>query len=155
MRTIGFWKHQFSDNGKQHIDDATLAGYIDIVNFMSGVFSEKTSLSSLDEAHDLLWLKNASMEQRATQQLLASWLNFANGAVGLDDMVDVDYDNAADMSFLDAVGIAEDILLDSSSSDSDFEQAKSMCDSINNMKESSEGESDTDEGSGGKGSGKK
>jgi len=123
MRTIGFWKHQFGGKGKQHIDDDTLAAYLSIVGFMSEVFDEPIS------AENLLWLKKASMEERAKQQLLASWLNFANGAVGVDDMVDTNYDGIGDMKFKEAVKLAEDILINGG----DYEQAKNICDSINNM----------------------
>ena len=34
----GFWKKQFSDKGKQHIDDDTLQIYLEIVGFTSSVF---------------------------------------------------------------------------------------------------------------------
>ncbi|MFC1987960.1 NosD domain-containing protein [Chloroflexota bacterium] len=130
MRTIGFWKHQIGGGGKQHVDDSILEVYINFIDFKSKVFSEKTPLGGLADAESLLWLKKATMEQRATQQLLATWLNVANGAAGMDDIVDTDYDGNVDMKLKDAIKLAENIIL---SVAGDYEQAKNICDSINNM----------------------
>ncbi|MFC2013102.1 NosD domain-containing protein [Chloroflexota bacterium] len=130
MRTIGYWKHQIGGNGNQHIDDAILEAYINFIAAKSEVFSEKTALSSLADAGDLLWLKKATMEQRATQQLLATWLNVANGAVCMDDIVDTNYNGITDMKLKDAIALAETIILNTAAN---YEQAKNICDSINNM----------------------
>ncbi|MCK4783240.1 MAG: right-handed parallel beta-helix repeat-containing protein [Desulfobacteraceae bacterium] len=134
MRTIGFWKHQFGGKGSQHIDDGTLEIYLDIVDNKSKVFSEEVLSETLEDAENLLWLKKASIRGRATQQLLASWLNFANGAVKMGDMVDTNYDGIVDSLFEDAIRIAEGILRDPEASGTELEQAKDICDSINNMK---------------------
>jgi VCBS repeat-containing protein len=145
MRTIGFWKHQFSDNGRQHIDDDTLAGYLDIVGYMSEMFEDLTT----EQVTSMLWLKKADMRERATQQLLASWLNFANGAVTQDMMVDTDRDGVADTTFMDAMAEVESILGDEDATKEELEHAKDICDSINNMKTCDEGQEDL--GGGGKG----
>ncbi|MFC1919068.1 NosD domain-containing protein [Chloroflexota bacterium] len=133
MRTIGFWKHQFGGKGSQHIDDGTLEIYLDIVDNKSKVFNEEVPLGTLEDAESLLWLKKASMRERAVQQLLASWLNFANGAVNMGDMVDTDYDGITDTMFEDAIWTAEEILRNPDASDNQLELAKDICDSINNM----------------------
>ena len=52
----GFWRHQFSGNGNQHFDDATLGAYLDIVEFASGVFNAPCS--------KYLELKNPNLCQR-------------------------------------------------------------------------------------------
>jgi hypothetical protein len=124
IRTIGYWKHQIGAK-KPHIDGDTMEAYINIVSEMTEVFDDPT----LEEVEDLLWLKKSTIEERAVQQFLASWLNYANGAVALDSMVDTNYDSFADMRFKDAMSTAEDIILYGS----DYELAKDICDSINNM----------------------
>ena len=101
----------------------------------------------------MLWLKKATMRERATQQLLASWLNFANGAVTLDMMVDTDRDGIADTIFMDAMAEVESILGDDDATKEEFEQAKDICDSINNIKTCDEGREDW--GGNDKGPGKK
>ena len=134
FRTIGFWKHQFSGKGKQQLDDATLTAYLEAVRYMSHVFDEQVPLASLADAKSILSLKKASMKERATQQLLASWLNFAHGAAGLDELVDTDFDNVPDTPFAEALSQMEAILLNPGATDADFEGAKNIADSINNMK---------------------
>jgi len=129
MRTIGYWKHQIGGNGNQHIDDATLEAYIGIVNAKTKVFSEHVALNTLEDATSLLWLQHASMEERAIQQFLASWLNFANGAVAMDQLVDTDYDGLADAKFKDAMFVASEVIINGDN----YELAKDICDSINNM----------------------
>ena len=48
----------------------------------------------------------------------------------MDDMVDTDYDGVVDMKLKDAIALAEIIILNPAT---DYEQAKDICDSINNM----------------------
>ena len=41
-KSQGFWKQQFKDNGKSDFDDATLEGFLEIINFSSGIFGIAT-----------------------------------------------------------------------------------------------------------------
>ena len=54
-KSQGFWKKQFKSSvtgkGKQHIDDATLGIYLDIVRFASGIFDEQVALAGIADAH--------------------------------------------------------------------------------------------------------
>ena len=50
----GFWKHEYSDKGKPHTDEASREAYLDIVNFASGVFDEGVPLTTFAEAHLIL-----------------------------------------------------------------------------------------------------
>ena len=73
------------------------------------------------------------MEQRAQQQYLATLLNLAANPDDLYKLVDTDFNGIADTVFADAIAQVEEILLDPNSSRRDFESAKDICDSINNM----------------------
>jgi type II secretory pathway component PulL len=52
------------------------------------------------------------MRYALDRELLAAWLNFANGAVSLDDPVDVDNDKVPDETFAQAMTTAESVWLD-------------------------------------------
>ena len=126
FRTIGFWKHQFAvatsnNNGKAQISASDLQGLLDELDANWTTFSGTT----LGEGYDLLWLKKASMEERARQQCFATLLNWANGAVAFGELVDTDYDGFPDTTFSDAMADAL--------TGSDYENNKNICDSINNM----------------------
>jgi hypothetical protein len=130
----------------QPIDDATLKAYLDIANQMSAVFSENTSAGTVEEARAILCVKGKdddddkdnsnrlSMRERANQQLLVSWLNFASGAVALDTMVNTDRDSQLDMTFGEVTAEVENILADDEATKEELERAKDICDRINNMK---------------------
>jgi len=135
--TIGYWKHVFYvwKTGKgtfQNYVEAILVDYLERINATSTVFSENYTLT-LESAYDLLWSKDSSMYIRALKQCLACWLNWANGATTMSQIVDTNYNGVPDMTFGDAMAIVEDILRDPNSSWSDLEYAKDICDSINNM----------------------
>jgi len=72
------------------------------------------------------------MEDRAYQQLTASWLNFAfNKDAGLDAWnlwVDIDGDGVLDTTFGEAIMWAETNI-----TSGNYETAKNICDSMNNM----------------------
>ena len=109
VRSAGYWMHQFRQKGKVDLDPTELQCHLDIVGYMSGVFDETTSTTTLAEALDVLDPSHngGSAEQIFDRQLLAVWLNFANGSIGLDDLVDVDGDGIDETPFAAAVGAAE------------------------------------------------
>jgi len=137
LGTIGYWKHIFyewkSGKGafKNYIEEV-LVDFLEKINVTSRVFSENYTLT-LQSAYDLLWSHDSSMRTKALKQCLASWLNWANDAVTMSQMVDTDYNGVPDMTFGAAMTIVEDILRDPTSSLSDLEYGKDICDSINNM----------------------
>jgi hypothetical protein len=106
--------------------------YLVKIKATSRVFSENYTLT-MESAYDLLWSRDNSMYTRALKQCLASWLNWADGATTMSQMVDTNYDKVPDMAFGDAMTIVEDILRDPNSTWHDLEYAKDICDSINNM----------------------
>jgi len=135
--TIGYWKHVFYvwKTGKGTFKDyveTLLVDYLERINATSRVFSENYTLT-MESAYDLLWSRDSSIRTRALKQCLASWLNWADGATTMTQMVDTNYDGIPDMTFGDAMTIVEDILRDPNSSREELEYAKNICDSINNM----------------------
>jgi hypothetical protein len=136
----GFWKHQFSGQGKEHIDDATLQAYLQLVNFASRVFSESVPASTLAEAKLVMKARGSGTRAKAQAQLLAAWLNFANGAVGRDQAVplDDDDDGAPTLPFHELIAQAETILLDLDASRRDLKHAKDLAEAVNLLDEDNE-----------------
>jgi murein DD-endopeptidase MepM/ murein hydrolase activator NlpD len=107
---FGWWKHQLSGNGSPHIDDATLAGYLEVVEAVSGIFSEVLPAETSEEAHALLSTGEGTARDRATAQLLLAWLQFASGAVSYDATVPLGGGTSID--FLELMLTAEDTIVD-------------------------------------------
>lgn len=83
--------------------------YLAIVRHMSSVFSETRSLADVAQAFDVLELKQNEGQafQKLDRELLAAWLNFANGAFDLGEPVDTDGDGVADTAFSAVLAAAE------------------------------------------------
>ena len=133
--SIGYWKHQFNEKKKQHIDETTLTTYIEIIQMMSAVFNEQVPLSGVEDARAVLNLKKATMQEKATQHLLASWLNFTHGAASFHDLVDTDQDMIPDTLCAANLTQIETILLDPDATKADYEVAKNIAESINSQSE--------------------
>lgn len=81
---MGWWHHHYSGNGMQQMDETTLQAYLDIVNAVSSVFSESTSLANSADAVAVLTQGGSDPLDRALTDLLTAWLHFASGAVAVD-----------------------------------------------------------------------
>lgn len=123
-RSQGFWKHQASDKGRQHVDDTTLARYLSVTDVGSSVFSELVAAATIEQAEDVLWPQGPSMRDKAEAQLLAAWLNVSSGAIGWNE--DVDGTAAGER-----LAQAEDILHDADASHQELEQAKHQAEAVN------------------------
>jgi hypothetical protein len=126
-RTIGFWKHQAktalgkNKNANQHVPTEMLLSWLPIEVFGLNV-------DSLQALYDALWVKNASMEQRAQQQCLATLLNVKYAQLGWFTDIDLDQDGEGDGYFWEFFLAANDAFYGG-----DFETAKTICDDINNL----------------------
>ena len=69
-------------------DRATLRCYLQIVGYVSKVFDEKRDASTIQKAHDVLFLgqNGGSVQEQFDRELLTVWLNFANGALKYADL---------------------------------------------------------------------
>jgi hypothetical protein len=124
--TIGFWKHQVSvaltGRGTAQVPAPILQSYLPLTT-LGGV-----QVTTLKQMYNMLWLKNATMAQRAQQQYLATLLNVKNGQLGLLSLVDINYDGIPDVPLSQALALAL-----AAWNAGNYETAKSICDSINNM----------------------
>ena len=64
-------------------------------------------------------------------QLLAAWLNFANGAIGWDELVDTTGDGLGDTTFAAAIAAAEAVRLDPTATNAQLEAQKDILERIN------------------------
>lgn len=128
----GYWHRQYKEQGSKVFSEEALDCYLAIVRFVSGVFDEERPLSTKAEARDALKSVDTSgSRQILDQQLVAVWLNFANGALDLDELVDTDGDGTADTAFGDAVATAEAVRLDPNATTAEFNEQKDILEQIN------------------------
>jgi hypothetical protein len=132
-RSAGYWHHQYRQKGHVDFDTATLQCYLDIVGFMSTVFDEVNDASTL--ANALAVLAPGGNGGNALpifdRQLLAVWLNFANGAISLNELVDTDDNGNPDTPFAVAVATAETVRLDPTSTRAELLAQKDIIEAIN------------------------
>jgi hypothetical protein len=108
MRSAGWWVSQYRPHPPNHYTPQVLECYLDIVVFISTVFD--SPLDRLDAVEILFPKQNSGTAARLfDRQLLAAWLNFADGAIGLSDPVDTDGDGVNDSSLGAALLAAENV----------------------------------------------
>ncbi|MER6175581.1 S8 family serine peptidase [Streptosporangium sp. NPDC001681] len=78
--TTAQWATEIS-RGKGTIPDATLGCYLGLVSKASKVFSEVTRASTLGTAYKVLKPAKKTSKAKLESELLAAWLNWANGGV--------------------------------------------------------------------------
>ena len=83
----GWWKHQYSGAGSPQIDEVTAAGYLEIVNAVSSVFSEQVLAAASADVHAILSPAGGDRRAQAIAELMVAWLQFASGAVEHDNTV--------------------------------------------------------------------
>jgi len=113
-RLEGYWQHQLGRMGATDFDDGTLSCYLAIVAAMSRVFGEVRDVSDFAAAHTVVRLGQNARDPLAQldRELLVVWLNFANGALGYDQLVDTDADGVGDTPFAEALAVAEGLRLE-------------------------------------------
>jgi hypothetical protein len=111
----GWWKHQYSGVGRPHVDAATAAGYLEIVNAVSNVFSESVLAATPGDVHGILSPSGGDRRARATAALMVAWLALAGGAVAWDATVPLP--GGSGVGFLDLLFAAEAAILNPASSD--------------------------------------
>lgn len=107
---LGWWKHQYSGNGSPHIDAATAAAYLDIVNAVSSVFSESVVVALPEDLYAVLSPPAADNHAKARADLMLAWLQFASGAVAWDATVPLGGGDS--IAFLELMFDAEETILD-------------------------------------------
>lgn len=129
-RGSGFWKQQFAYGDAKKIDDATLKAYLGILHITSRLFSGIT----LEQAQAILGTQaGSSMRAKAKAQALAAWLNFARGAIALDERFFVDNQGSTKRRkiFAEAMIEVEDILSNPDATTNELERAKDIAEAAN------------------------
>jgi FtsP/CotA-like multicopper oxidase with cupredoxin domain len=116
-RNSGYWQHQYGGQGAIDFSTQQLQCYLDIVNALSTVFSETTALVTFANAYTVIYLGNASGTpiQQLERQILVAWLNFANGAVEYNELIDTNKNGIPDTAFSTVMATAESVRLNPAS----------------------------------------
>lgn len=132
IRSSGFWSSEFRRKGKNFFTDQELTCYLEIVDFVSLVFGETRSASTFAEAYDVLRVNGTSdMRQLLDRQLLAALLNFANGSIGWDELVDTNGDSIDDTAFSAVIATAEAVRNNPASTKAQIQAQKNLLERIN------------------------
>jgi murein DD-endopeptidase MepM/ murein hydrolase activator NlpD len=115
----GWWKHQYSGNGSPHIDAAVAAGYLEIVNAVSSVFSEQVVAATAADVHAILSPSGSDRRARAIAELMIAWLQFASGSVDHDYTVPLGGQDS--IAFLDLMFQAEATILNPAASNAELQ----------------------------------
>jgi hypothetical protein len=131
-RGSGYWRQQYGQTAKSNFDRPTLDCYLAIVGHASLVFDEQRDASTIAAAVAVLaGSGGSSVADQLDRELLAVWLNFANGAFELTEAVDSNGDGNADTTFAAAVAAAEAVRLDASATKAQLEAQKDILERIN------------------------
>lgn len=127
-RSQGWWQTELQRVGKTTFTDARLECYLAIVDHVSEVFHEATDASTIQKAYAVMLLgrSHGSATERFDRALLTLWLNFANGAVGYDELVDTDRDEVPDTPLSVAVAGAEAVRLAPASTAKEIEEKRHL-----------------------------
>ena len=132
LRSAGYWYNAYRDRRNQVFPATTLACYLKIAGFMSTVFNERTNASTISLATRVLNPPgNVSATEQFDRQLLALWLNFANGPVDLTTLVDTNGDGVLDTALATVLATAEAVRLDPASTSAQIIAQKSIIERIN------------------------
>ena len=126
----GWWLNQYRPKGNT-FTDAELQCYLDIVNYLSLVFSEGKDADSRADA--TLVLQNPAKSPADVifdMHALGAWLNFANGSVKLDTPVDSVGGPAPDSTFGAVMFTAETIRMNPASTSAQIKAQKDIVERI-------------------------
>ena len=138
-RPHGYWKqqnryHAFATGPAPDFDSATLGCYLKIAAHMSTVFNDKTAAATFAQAYDVLDTSSTSqINELFDQQLLAAWLNFANGAIEWNRLVDTNGDKTPDTRFLTAIEAAESLRIKPTATRKQLDAMKKIVESWTNL----------------------
>ena len=138
-RGHGYWKqqtrrHAFGTGPASDFDSGTVRCYLDIAAYMSRVFNDRTLVETFAQANDVFDTSSSNqINEMFDQQLLAAWLNFANGAIEWNRLVDTNGDKTADTPFLIAIETAESLRLNPTTTRNQLEAMKRIIERWTNL----------------------
>ena len=100
---------------------------------MSTFFNEEVDASTPGAAEEVLNPAGSRGDIRVQfdRQLLAVWLNFANGTIEYNELVDTDFDLVPDTELVTFLCAAEAARLNPAATDSELEDLKNLLEAIN------------------------
>ena len=110
--TSEHWRHEFNFRDHSDFTDAQLNCYLAITGFTSLVFNETRDASTIPLAGSVLALKEPPLveeKRHLDAEILAAWLNFANGSLGWNQLIDTDGNNVGDTAFHTVMATAETV----------------------------------------------
>jgi hypothetical protein len=130
-RSAGYWYTTLRDG--RTVSSAQAACLLAIADYMSRVFHEKVDAQTVARALAVLNppTNKTTPSQQLDRQLLAAWLNFANGSIDLSTPVDVTGDKTPDTTFGAAMTAAENVRLNPASTSAQLTAQKTMIERIN------------------------
>ena len=129
-RGHGWWLNQYRPKGDT-FTPAQLQCYLDITNYMSMVFSEKTAALTRAQAERILNAPAKAPEAVIFDQMdLGAWLNFANGSIRLNSPVDSNGDGIADSTFGAVMFTAESVRINPASTSAQIKAQKNIVERI-------------------------
>lgn len=128
----GYWQTQYRPRPTA-FSDPTRQCYLKIAAFVSTIFNEVTDASTVAKAFNVLDVagNNGSATQQLDRQLLAAWLNFANGGLGFTQLVDTNGDHVADTPFSTVLATAENVRLNPASTAAQLRAQKNLLELMN------------------------
>ena len=132
QRGAGYWQTQYRPRPTA-FTEARRQCYLAIAGFMSTVFNEVRDASTVPLAFDVLKIKNnqGDAKQQLDRELLTAWLNFANGAFDLGELVDTNGNGTPDTAFGDVIATAEAVRLNPSSTQAALRAQRDILTRIN------------------------
>jgi hypothetical protein len=128
------WWYQNYRTGNPKINATTAQCYLDIVGQMSRVYQERFDASTTAGAKNYLGTSGQNDPLRLLgSQILASWLNFANGSLHWTQQVDTDCNGVNDATFSQVMHQVEDVFLSTSATKSQLLGQKAILACINGI----------------------
>lgn len=131
-RNAGYWQTQYRPRPTAFSEAQRLC-YLEMVGYMSAVFNEVRDASTVANAFDAMFVggSNGSAQQQLDRQLLAAWLNFANGGFLYGELVDTDGNGSDDTAFSDVMAAAEAVRLNAASTEAALHAQRDVLERIN------------------------
>jgi M6 family metalloprotease-like protein len=128
-RNAGYWQTQYRPRPTA-LPEARRLCYLEIVRFMSTVFSEQRAADTVAQAFDVMSLaRNGGSElEKLDRELLVAWLNFANGAYDLTETVRIGNTTS---TFASVVATAEAVRLNPASTSRELQEQRSTLAQMN------------------------
>jgi len=139
IRPAGDWQTDagkiISGKGKTVFTEMQFQCLLNIASHMSAIYDEERSISSIEDSFEVMNdADSTNLGEQFDRQILVAWLNFANGAITLDEQFDTDKDKVLDKTFAEIMQEAEDARLDPSSTTETTDDQKNILVKINETK---------------------